>query len=190
MERELLLVFGACRNLVTQYSPTPRKPIYRRWWFIVVTILVVLWAIGRATEKPAMPLAANRGHHGTTTLINTTSTIAQTTTTTEPPPTTTRPPTTVPLTTVPPTTVVTATTIAVTLCGAPPNPYHFNQCGDGALIYSPPSDICNYFNCIESFWDGTGYMTECNDGTYSMSGGHDGACSYHDGEGSPVYDPG
>ena len=53
-------------------------------------------------------------------------------------------------------------------------------------MYSPPGNICNYFNCIASFWDGSGYMTECSDGTYSMSGGHSGACSYHGGESSAV----
>jgi hypothetical protein len=30
-------------------------------------------------------------------------------------------------------------------------------------------------------------MVECNDGTYSMSGGIRGACSYHSGEERPVY---
>lgn len=75
---------------------------------------------------------------------------------------------------------------AVRLCGAPANPYGYNFCG-GALIYSPASGVCDYFACIASFWNGVGYMTECYDGQYSMSGGRPGACSHHQGEWRPVY---
>src|SRR5216683_1743994 len=74
-------------------------------------------------------------------------------------------------------------------CGAPSNPWGYNFCG-GSLIYSPPSSFCNYFNCIPSFWKSTlGYVDECNDGTYSHSGGRQGACSYHGGEMRPLYSP-
>lgn len=72
-------------------------------------------------------------------------------------------------------------------CGAPSNPYGYNFCGTGGFVSSPPGDICNYFNCINNFWNGHGYMVECNDGAYSMSGGIRGACSYHGGEDRPVY---
>ena len=45
-----------------------------------------------------------------------------------------------------------------------------------------------YFTkCIDNFWNGRGYMVECNDSTYSMSGGINDACSYHDGVQRPVY---
>jgi hypothetical protein len=72
-------------------------------------------------------------------------------------------------------------------CGAPSNPWGYNFCG-GNLIYSPPSNFCNYFNCIPSFWKSTlGYVDECKDGTYSHSGGRQGACSYHGGEMRPLY---
>jgi len=55
----------------------------------------------------------------------------------------------------------------------------------GSLIYNPPQAFCDYFNCIPSFWgsddpDG-GHVVECQDGTFSQSGGESGACSYHDG---------
>ena len=76
--------------------------------------------------------------------------------------------------------------VPVALCGAPTNPYGLNLCGRGHLVYSPPAGVCSYFNCIANFPNGTGYMTECNDGTYSMSGGHQGACSYHGGESTAV----
>jgi hypothetical protein len=76
---------------------------------------------------------------------------------------------------------------APTTCGAPANPWGYNFCG-GNLIYSPPSNFCSYFNCIASFWKSTlGYVDECNDGTYSHSGGRQGACSYHNGEMRPLY---
>lgn len=67
-------------------------------------------------------------------------------------------------------------------CGAPSNPYGYNFCGRGGYVTSPPAEICSYFNCIANFFNGHGYMVECNDGTYSMSGGIRGACSYHKGE--------
>ena len=72
-------------------------------------------------------------------------------------------------------------------CGAPANPWGYNFCS-GSLIYSPPSNFCSYFNCIPSFWKSTnGYVDECQDGTYSHSGGRSGACSYHGGELRPLY---
>jgi hypothetical protein len=72
-------------------------------------------------------------------------------------------------------------------CGAPANPWGYNFCG-GNLINSPPGNFCSYFNCIANFWKSTlGYVDECNDGTYSHSGGRQGACSYHRGEMRPLY---
>jgi len=74
-------------------------------------------------------------------------------------------------------------------CGAPANPWGYNFCG-GNLIYSPPSNFCSYFNCIASFWKSTnGYVDQCKDGTYSHSGGRQGACSSHSGELRPLYSP-
>ncbi|HKT02954.1 MAG TPA: hypothetical protein VJT31_25765, partial [Rugosimonospora sp.] len=73
-------------------------------------------------------------------------------------------------------------------CGAPANPFGFTFCG-GSYIYLAdlPSDVCSYFDCIDNFWNGKGYLEECKDGRYSMSGGRSGACSYHGGELRPVY---
>jgi hypothetical protein len=72
-------------------------------------------------------------------------------------------------------------------CGAPANPWGYNFCG-GGVITNPPSSFCAYFNCIASFWQSTkGYVDECNDGTYSHSGGRSGACSSHGGERRPLY---
>ena len=77
---------------------------------------------------------------------------------------------------------------AVNLCGAPANPWNYNLCG-GNLITSPASGICGYFSCIASFWNGTGYVVQCADGTYSKSGGHIGVCSYHGGFARNLYSP-
>lgn len=74
--------------------------------------------------------------------------------------------------------------------GAPPNPWCYTFTDTGKLIYRPPSSFCTYFNCIKSFWQHTnGYVDECRDGTYSHSGGVQGACSYHGGELRPLYAP-
>lgn len=88
-----------------------------------------------------------------------------------------------------PTAVPTAapTAAPANLCGAPQNPWGYNFCG-GGFLYSPDPSFCNYFNCIPSFWQSTnGYVDQCNDGTFSHSGGRSGACSYHGGENRPLY---
>lgn len=73
------------------------------------------------------------------------------------------------------------------LCGAPSNPWSYNFCGGSGRITSPPASFCNYFNCIPSFWQQTnGYVEECNDGTYSHSGGVKGSCSSHGGNQRPL----
>ena len=74
----------------------------------------------------------------------------------------------------------------VELCGAPQNPLGYNFCG-GSLIRSPDSTVCDYFDCIASFWDGVGYMIQCQDDTVSMSGGRSGSCSHHGGNRRSVY---
>ncbi len=71
-------------------------------------------------------------------------------------------------------------------CGAPANPDGYNFCGRGGLIYTFPSDFCDYFDCIANYPNGTGYIDECSDQTYSHSGGRPGACSHHGGELRPV----
>jgi hypothetical protein len=71
-------------------------------------------------------------------------------------------------------------------CGAPRNPFGYEFCG-GSLIYSPDPATCEYFHCIANWSNGKGYMEECQDGTYSMSGGRSGSCSHHGGDLLPVY---
>ncbi|MFI9572044.1 hypothetical protein ACIG5D_11485 [Microbispora rosea] len=75
---------------------------------------------------------------------------------------------------------------AVPLCDAPENPYGYTFC-DGDLITDPKPDTCLYFDCIPYFSEGKGYMIECSDGAFSMSGGRQGSCSHHGGNHRPVH---
>ena len=70
--------------------------------------------------------------------------------------------------------------------GVSSNPwgYNFTCCN---LISSPPVNFCNYFNCINNFWNGVGYVIQCKDGMFSRSGGRQGSCSYHGGNNRPLY---
>jgi len=62
--------------------------------------------------------------------------------------------------------------------------YDFNP---GNYITAPPSAFCSYFNCIASFWNGKGHVEECQDATYSKSGGISGSCSHHGGDWRALY---
>lgn len=72
--------------------------------------------------------------------------------------------------------------------GSPTNPwgYNFTCC---QLIYSPPSNFCSYFACIDNFWNGVGSVIQCTDGMFSQSGGRSGSCSHHGGNGRALYAP-
>jgi hypothetical protein len=67
-----------------------------------------------------------------------------------------------------------------------------NDCPPADLA-NPPVDFCTTHECIASFANGHGTAVQCKDGMWSMSGGIQGACSYHGGESSnppgppPVY---
>lgn len=66
------------------------------------------------------------------------------------------------------------------------NPWGYNFI-KGKLITRPPSRFCSYFRCIASFWNGKGYVVECKDSMYSLSGGRSGACSSHKGVWRTLY---
>lgn len=66
------------------------------------------------------------------------------------------------------------------------NPWCYNFI-PGNAITTPPQNFCDYFNCIKSFWNGQGYVEECQDGTYSLSGGIQGSCSWHGGDLQELY---
>lgn len=66
------------------------------------------------------------------------------------------------------------------------NPWGYNFT-PGRLIYSPPAQFCSYFNCVENFWNGHGYVVECNDDKFSYSGGTQYACTLYDGVKRTLY---
>ncbi|MEH0844419.1 hypothetical protein V6U81_18725 [Micromonospora sp. CPCC 205711] len=72
------------------------------------------------------------------------------------------------------------------LCGAPENPYGYNYCG-GSYIYDPAADVCDWFDCVDTFWDGKGYLVQCEDGLVSMTGVQGGPCAGHGGTRRPGY---
>lgn len=74
----------------------------------------------------------------------------------------------------------------VALCGAPENPYGLRFC-HGEIVTVPPAGICGYFDCASQFWEGTGYLVECADGRFALSGGTTASCLHHDGERRVVY---
>jgi len=75
------------------------------------------------------------------------------------------------------------------LCGAPANPWGYNFCERGGLIYKPPSNFCVYFSpCVSTFWTATsGYVVQCVSGKWSHSGGVSGACSSNGGVARSLY---
>jgi hypothetical protein len=72
------------------------------------------------------------------------------------------------------------------LCGGPPNPWCYDLF-PGDLITSPPGEFCGYFECVDNFWVGTGYVIRCVDGTYSKAGGTPSACTGNGGVLQPLY---
>jgi hypothetical protein len=161
----------------------------------LVSLFVLVGLVAGPPTPPANPAALPAASTSTAPATTAAATTVAPTTTTPPTtarPATTRPPTTAPVvaTTQRPTTSARPprTTVAPSLCGAPANPYGYNFCGRGGRITNPAPDVCADFDCIANFENGTGYMVECHDAMYSMSGGRQGACSYHRGVWRPVYD--
>jgi hypothetical protein len=60
----------------------------------------------------------------------------------------------------------------------------FSGCGGGGGGGggSRQSSFCDTHACIPNFYNGSGYVVQCNDGMWSHSGGEPGACSYDGGE--------
>ncbi|NYF57160.1 hypothetical protein [Micromonospora purpureochromogenes] len=75
---------------------------------------------------------------------------------------------------------------SVDRCGAPANPYGYNYCG-GSYIDDPAADVCDWFDCVDTFWNGKGYLVQCEDGLVSMTGVPGGPCADHGGTRRPGY---
>ncbi|MFI0791469.1 hypothetical protein ACH4OY_02010 [Micromonospora rubida] len=65
-------------------------------------------------------------------------------------------------------------------CGAPVNPFGYDYCG-GSSIRKPDIRVCDYFDCGQDFWAGRGYLVQCRDGAFSLTGGRADVCATHDG---------
>lgn len=190
----LILVFPV--GLVLLWTRTPHWSLRARWiTSATVVALAALFIVVGVTAAPRSatttaatqtPLAVGGDAPSATPVVTASPTPTPTPSAT-PTPSPTPAPTPVP--TAAPTPVPTAapTAAPANLCGAPPNPWGYNFCG-GGLIYAPDPSFCSYFHCIPSFWQSTnGYVDQCNDGTFSHSGGRSGACSSHGGENRPLY---
>lgn len=72
------------------------------------------------------------------------------------------------------------------LCGFPANDAGYTFCSTtgGVEVTTPPTDFCSIdgVTCIASFSSGKGYLVQCGDGEFSMSGGRQGDCSDHQNE--------
>jgi hypothetical protein len=70
------------------------------------------------------------------------------------------------------------------LCGAPKNQFGYTLCSTKGNYEEtrPAAGFCDSFPCTgqppeyQQFWSGTGYVVECSDGRYSLSGGTPESC--------------
>jgi hypothetical protein len=178
------------------YNAPPKRPSGFRYWFrtrsrntkiglgcgtLIAALLLCICAAsayGSTNVATTLTPTPTTGH---VTILNpstVTPTLTQTPTK-QPSPTSTPKPTSRPQPTQPPHTP--------TPCpGINCNPWGYNFT-PGNYITSPPSNFCDYFSCIANFWNGHGHVEECQDATYSLSGGIQGSCSHHGGNFRPLY---
>ncbi|MEV4712593.1 hypothetical protein [Micromonospora sp. NPDC049374] len=72
-------------------------------------------------------------------------------------------------------------------CGAPENPMRYDFCG-GERIREPAREVCDHFDCVPGFWEGRGYLVQCENGKVSLAGGSPRACGLHGGVRRTVWD--
>ncbi|NLU80047.1 hypothetical protein HCA58_16980 [Micromonospora sp. HNM0581] len=65
-------------------------------------------------------------------------------------------------------------------CGAPDNPMGYDFCG-GQRVREPAREVCDHFDCVPGFWEGRGYLVQCENGKVSLAGGSPRACGLHGG---------
>ena len=88
-----------------------------------------------------------------------------------------------------PTDTASSTARSASTCGAPTNPWRFNFCGKGLPVDNPPNNFCSYFSCVSEFFKGGGYVVECTNGKYSLTGGTPEACAPDGGVMQTLYEP-
>jgi PASTA domain len=84
-----------------------------------------------------------------------------------------------------------AVTLTVAIAFPPPvngNPWGYNwECCK--KIFDPPSDFCSWFECVLTFYNGTSFVVQCRDDTFSATGGSKQTCSGHDGHKRTLFSP-
>ena len=85
------------------------------------------------------------------------------------------------------------TEVTLTVAQAIPGPvngnpwgYNFGCC---KKIFTPPSDFCTWFTCVTTFYNGEGFVVQCDDLQYSLTGGTHQVCAAHDGYKRTLLDP-
>jgi hypothetical protein len=82
-------------------------------------------------------------------------------------------------------------TLTVAIAFPPPvngNPWGYNWACCKKIL-DPPSDFCSFFDCVLTFYNGTSYVVQCQDGTFSATGGSRHTCSGHDGHKRTLLSP-
>ena len=69
------------------------------------------------------------------------------------------------------------------------NPWGYNW-GCCKEIKDPPSDFCSFFACVLTFYNGSGFVVQCEDGQFSLTGGTGKqTCISHNGYKRTLYAP-
>lgn len=169
----------------------PGAPTWRKLAPAMVTVVGMLCMCGALISAPESGPAGRRAPAAGPAALSTAASPAQAPSTAEAAPPTQAPPTQAPPAQAPttkaaPPAPATTKPTTVNLCGAPANPWNYDFCGGTSRITEPPSDFCTYFECIDNFWNGRGYVIQCKDSMFSKSGGIQGSCSYHQGNRRPL----
>ncbi|HZM77840.1 MAG TPA: hypothetical protein VFC19_19145 [Candidatus Limnocylindrales bacterium] len=180
---------SGARLLARFYFGRPGAPLWRKLTPALATVVGLLCLCGALLPAPA-------GREGTSADRRPPAAGSALTASTDPATQAVTPsPTPSPEPVVPPTTQAASPPPAPTttkpkpinLCGAPQNPWNYNFCSGGTKIDDPPDDFCSYFDCIDNFWNGRGYVIQCDDNMFSKSGGIQGSCSRHGGNKRPLF---
>lgn len=174
----MCLFFGTVSGFAVNSATVifPVTPVVQQATSIPTQVAQVVVTATQETQQPTATATARPKPTATPTTAPTATPIPTDT----PQPAPTQVPTTAP-TQVPPT--ATPTPVHTGVNG---NPWGYDFV-PGNAITSPPAAFCNYFACIANFWNGHGYVEECSDSMYSLSGGIRGVCSHHGGAMQELY---
>ena len=69
-----------------------------------------------------------------------------------------------------------------------PNPWCYTFVS-GRQILNPPTNFCTFFACAPQFFQGQGFVVQCQDLTFSKTGGTPSACAGQGGEQRTLFEP-